>query len=681
MARARRLVVGLVVALLALLAATPASALPRTISWASPHGAGGPFAGTTGVELVSSNAASEVCGVRREQINPNLQSIVTASTPDGSKVFFTTTDKLDAVDTDAQKRDIYEFSGGQTKLVSDGIPLGDHAYFMACSTDGSRVFFGSTALLFLELWERSGGGTTQVNVGPTAGTNNSSAGRVAISADGTKVVFDTLESLTADDADSPAASDVFERSGGTTKLVSKPGTQEVGTTLAGVSADGNTIYMDSSDQLAAEDTNAGSDVYAAQSLGNPTVVSLDPVSGLAAGGSSFFRGATPSGGHVFFTTATGIDATDTDAASDIYDRNGSATTWISKPDPGRPNDNFPTFSATSPDGGLVYFSSDAALKATDTDDAYDLYLRTTTGLVHITQQVAGADFSVVGECSELGVTRGCVSTDGTKYFFSTQERLLPSDTDTNGDIYRFTAPAGPLQLVSGTGTSENRLGGVSENGTRAVFDTADRLVSCLDNDNGASDVYEWDNGTLNLVTPPLGTSEQGNVFASMSADGATVFFASNAQYAGSGNDGFVLDLFAARPGGAAAVCPGAPKPVPKPLAKDVTAPTAALSGAKTQKAGKSVSVTVACDEACVASASGTVSVPGAAKVFKLGKAKKKSIRAGGKAKLKLKVSKKARRAIRKALRNKRKVRATIKLRVADTLGNATRPTRKIRLRK
>ena len=114
--------------------------------------------------------------------------------------------------------------------------------------------------------------------------------------------------------------------------------------------------------------------------------------------------------------------------------------------------------------------------------------------------------------------------------------------------------------------------------------------------------------------------------------------------------------------------------------KDVTAPKAKLSGAKTQKAGRSVSVTVACDEACVVNASGTVSVPGAAKVFKLGKARK-SIRAGGKAKLKLKVSKKTLRAIRRALRRKRKVRATIKLRIADTAGNTRRSSRKIRLKR
>jgi len=154
-----------------------------------------------------------------------------------------------------------------------------------------------------------------------------------------------------------------------------------------------------------------------------------------------------------------------------------------------------------------------------------------------------------------------------------------------------------------------------------------------------------------------------------------VFFVSNAQYAGSGNDGTLLDLFAARPSSPAPV-----QPIVKPAIKDLIAPKATLSGAKTQRAGSSVAVTVKCNEACVVNATGTVSVPGAAKVFKLGKAKR-SIRAGGRAKLKLKVSKKARRAIRRALRRKRKVRATIKLRIADGAGNVTRPSRKIRLKR
>ena len=672
MAGARMLAVGLAVALLALLAAAPASALPRTISWASPPGLGGPFPATSGVDLVSTNGVSDVCGNRRELIDPGLQTLFGASTPDGSRAFFTTTDQMAAGDTDGQ-RDVYEFSAGTTKLVSP-TALG-HQFLLACSTDGSRVFFHNGA----DLFQHTGGVTTQVNVSETGELNNAIADNMAISADGTKVVFDTFESLTADDTDPfPPKLDVFERSGTDTQLVT-PGTG-LGTGLAGISADGSRIYMNSNDQMAGNDPSTSSDVYVSQNLGAPTVVSIDPSTGDAAGGSSFFRSATPDGGHVFFTTNTAIDADDDLSDGDIYDRNGSATTWITEPDPGRPEGSFPFFSFSSPNAGLVYFTSDAALKSSDSDGQNDLYLRTATGLVHITKQVAGAATSAVENCAELAVARGCASTDGTKYFLSTQERLLAADTDPNEDIYRFTAPAGPLQLVSGTGTTENRLGGASANGNRAIFTTGDRLQPCRDGDASDSDVYEWDNGSLTLVTPQVGTGLQGNVMSAISADAGTVFFTSNGRYANSDGDGNTPDLFAARPGGPSDACPGVAQPA-KPIVRDVTAPKAKLSGAKTQKAGRSVSVTVACDEACVVSASGTVSVPGAAKVFKLGKAKKKSIRAGGKAKLKLKVSKKARRAIRKALRNKRKVRATIKLRVADTLGNTTRPSRKIRLKR
>ena len=53
---------------------------------------------------------------------------------------------------------------------------------------------------------------------------------------------------------------------------------------------------------------------------------------------------------------------------------------------------------------------------------------------------------------------------------------------------------------------------------------------------------------------------------------------------------------------------------PPPVAPDTTAPSAALSGKKTQKAGRSVSVTVGCGaEACTATAAGTRQRPGDAR--------------------------------------------------------------------
>src|SRR6185436_8496326 len=101
---------------------------------------------------------------------------------------------------------------------------------------------------------------------------------------------------------------------------------------------------------------------------------------------------------------------------------------------------------------------------------------------------------------------------------------------------------------------------------------------------------------------------------------------------------------------------------------DTTAPAETLSGKRTQKLGRSVVVTVGCSEACTATGTGTVSVPPASKVYRLGRATK-SLAAGRPAKLKLKLSKKAQRAAKRALKRHKRVRARVTVTVTDAAGN------------
>jgi hypothetical protein len=104
-----------------------------------------------------------------------------------------------------------------------------------------------------------------------------------------------------------------------------------------------------------------------------------------------------------------------------------------------------------------------------------------------------------------------------------------------------------------------------------------------------------------------------------------------------------------------------------------------LSGKKTQKLGNVIGVTVSCSGVCTAIATGTLSVPKLAKVYRLKRARR-SIRAGGKVRLKLKLSKKARRAAKQALKRGKRVRAKLKVTVEGAAGNKTSKRRTIRLK-
>jgi hypothetical protein len=115
---------------------------------------------------------------------------------------------------------------------------------------------------------------------------------------------------------------------------------------------------------------------------------------------------------------------------------------------------------------------------------------------------------------------------------------------------------------------------------------------------------------------------------------------------------------------------------------DNSAPAATLTGKTTQRAGRSVSVGVSCaNEDCTARATGSVGVPGtgAARRFRLRPALA-GIPAGGKATLRLRLSRPALAAIRRALRGGAQVRAKLAVTVRDEAGNRSVKRRTIRLR-
>jgi hypothetical protein len=124
--------------------------------------------------------------------------------------------------------------------------------------------------------------------------------------------------------------------------------------------------------------------------------------------------------------------------------------------------------------------------------------------------------------------------------------------------------------------------------------------------------------------------------------------------------------------------------VPSPFTPivDVKPPAIRLGGKRIQKAGKRVSVVVkATSENVRATASGKVSIRGKKKAHKLKGVKARFIARGHRATLRLKVSKKALRAIKRALGRHRKVRARLTIKARDAAGNTTIKRRTIKLRR
>jgi hypothetical protein len=117
-----------------------------------------------------------------------------------------------------------------------------------------------------------------------------------------------------------------------------------------------------------------------------------------------------------------------------------------------------------------------------------------------------------------------------------------------------------------------------------------------------------------------------------------------------------------------------------PSAPVVTPPKLTVSTAAKQKVVKrgNVQASAACDQACTIFATGSMSVPGAAKSYKL-VSTRGSLQTAGNAKLKLRLPKSMLKPLRKALKAHRKVVSPITITATSASGGTTRVTRKVRI--
>lgn len=138
----------------------------------------------------------------------------------------------------------------------------------------------------------------------------------------------------------------------------------------------------------------------------------------------------------------------------------------------------------------------------------------------------------------------------------------------------LTETGGPLTDFLATGQVENR--GVTDDGSSVFFNTASQLDSA--DHNGVSDVYEWHDGTTQLLSggrAGADATSSNAYFLDNSASGNDVFFTTDQGLSADDRDDLV-DVYDARVGGGfpkpvqapqcdGDTCQGTPTPAPTPL--------------------------------------------------------------------------------------------------------------------
>jgi hypothetical protein len=204
----------------------------------------------------------------------------------------------------------------------------------------------------------------------------------------------------------------------------------------------------------------------------------------------------------------------------------------------------------SEDGSYVYFTAQGDLAPGASTAGYGF-----TNL-YVWHEGAGIKFiaraNVGGQLSPNGLHLAFTTeTPLTAYHCSGCAMLYDYDYET-GEIRCVSCnpsgapPAGELRVGGipyGTGLDDYHPKYVLDNG-KIFFTTKDALLP--QDTNGTYDVYQWQNGSLSLISTGTGSGE--TEFADASADGANVFFKTGQRLVGQDVDANV-DLYDARVGG------------------------------------------------------------------------------------------------------------------------------------
>jgi hypothetical protein len=505
-----------------------------------------PTAGTDGAYVTREVSTGPAGG------NDAYDVTFNAISTDGSKVFFSTAEALVGADSD-RLVDIYRHdrttgtalvSRADSSCVAGGCGNGPvSATFRGATPDGSIVFFQTSERLTpadqddaVDVYARNLASepptTTLVSQADSScGTGGcageaQSASFAGASANGLRIFFETSESLVPADGDS--ANDVYVRDltgAPKTELVSgaPPGACPGGLSASqcepkfrGASADGSRAFFTTSERISSGlDTDAASDVYAWHG-GTETLISVGPDGGNGPAPATF-AGASSDGGTAFFQTSEGLIAADhLDSATDVYASNlGSnppVTTLVTQADPacvvggcGNGSDNA-TFAGASLTGDAVFFQTEESLAPADGDSVNDVYVRhLSAGTTVLASQADPAcPVEICGSVAEA--TFAGASTDGSSLIFTSKEPFTATDTDGARDVYKrdlaapsttLESPAGICPLPEEKGC-DSSFAGISDNASHVFFRTLERLGA--EDVDSELDIYERAEAKTRLVS-------------------------------------------------------------------------------------------------------------------------------------------------------------------------------------
>ena len=400
--------------------------------------------------------------------------------------------------------------------------------------------------------------TTRVSVGAGGAQANGGNYNGVISADGRWVAFESgASNLVVGDTNGEGDVFVYDRRTGTTARVSVgPGGAQAngGSQRMAISADGRWIAFESwAGNLVASDTNHTYDVFVRdRQSGTTTRVSVGP-GGAQANADSIDPAISANGRWVVFQSlASNLVAGDTNGEADIFviDQQTGTKTRANVGAGDVEGNAISGAPAISADGRWVAFKSIASnLVAGDTNADYDVFVhdqqtRTTT---RVSVGPGGAQGNGV-----ISYFSPAISADGRWVAFeSWASNLVAGDTNEKADAFVHDQQTGTTTRVSvgpggAQGNGDSWVSAISGDGRWVSFMShASNLV--VRDTNGKADVFVYDRQTETTARVSLGAAgAEGNGHSSwpaISADGRWVAFLSVASNLVAGDTNGQSDVF------------------------------------------------------------------------------------------------------------------------------------------
>ncbi len=365
------------------------------------------------------------------------------------------------------------------------------------------------------LRDRYLGTTTRISAGLSGSESNGFSSIPSISPDGRYVGFTSdASNLVANDTNGVADAFLYDRQTGQTIRLSVNGNGEEGSDLSNrpaVSPDGNFwVFASWANNLVPGDTNNLADVFVYNhSLGTLTRISVGN-GGVEGDGDSTTAVVSDGGRYVVFKSlADNLVAGDTNGKADIfrYDTQAGTMARVSIDSAGLQANGDSDRPSISADGRYILFSTTASnLDANDTDGVADIFVRDV--VLNITSRVSLADNGQQGNAAS---SYPAISADG-RYveFASSASNLVPGDTNGKDDIFLRDLQSGIIRRLSvdatgaqSNGDSNGRAMFAADRPYLAYVSTANNLVP--NDQNSVADIFVVDWSVVMSWTSPTST--------------------------------------------------------------------------------------------------------------------------------------------------------------------------------